>query len=97
MIAMRLHSRRGPRCGRYSKRAGLCDPGDGRRRWRSLEAGTTKVFIGAAAPRVKCRSHRVTVAAVPWARHDARHTRGFDDQVAWLVTHTSKTVVVALV
>jgi transposase len=38
----------------------------------------------------------VTVAAVPWARHDARHTRVFDDQVAWLVTHTSKTAVVEL-
>ena len=36
------------------------------------------------------------VAAVPWARHDARHTRDFDDQVAWLVTHTSKTAVVEL-
>lgn len=38
----------------------------------------------------------MTVAAVPWARHDARHTRAFDDQVAWLVTHTSKSAVMAL-
>jgi Transposase/Helix-turn-helix domain of transposase family ISL3 len=74
----------------------LYDPGDGPRRWRSLDAGTTKVFIEAAAPRVNCRRHAVTVAAVPWARHDARHTRDFDDQVAWLVTHTSKTAVVEL-
>lgn len=96
VVSMRLHSRRRPRCGRCNKRAGLYDPGDGRRRWRSLDAGTTKVFIEAAAPRVRCRSHGVTVAAVPWARHDARHTRDFDDQVAWLVTHTSKTAVVEL-
>ena len=61
-----------------------------------MDAGTTKVFIEAAAPRVNCRTHGVTVAAVPWARHDARHTRDFDDQVAWLVTHTSKTAVVEL-
>ena len=42
------------------------------------------------------REHGVTVAAVPWARHGAGHTRAFDDQVAWLVTHTSKTAVVEL-
>jgi len=33
---------------------------------------------------------------VPWARHGAGHTRAFDDQVAWLATHTSKTAVVEL-
>jgi transposase len=58
-----------------------------------LDAGTTKVFIEAAAPRVNCVEHGVTVARVPWARHGAGHTRAFDDQVAWLVTHTSKTAV----
>lgn len=31
-----------------------------------------------------------------WARHGAGHTRAFDDQVAWLATHTSKTAVVEL-
>ncbi len=36
------------------------------------------------------------VAFVPWARHGAGHTRAFDDQVAWLAVHTSKTVVVLL-
>ena len=36
------------------------------------------------------------VAQVPWARHDARHTYAFDDQVAWLVTHTAKSTVVEL-
>ena len=52
--------------------------------------------LEADAPRVRCPDHGVTVAAVPWARHDARHTREFDDQVAWLVTHTSKSAVVEL-
>ena len=33
---------------------------------------------------------------MPWARHAAGHTRAFDDQAAWLVTHTSKTAVVEL-
>jgi len=60
------------------------------------DAGTTKVFIEADAPRVRCRDHGVTVAAVPWARHGAGRTRAFEDQVAWLVTRTSKTAVVEL-
>jgi transposase len=46
--------------------------------------------------RVTCPDHGVTVAAVPWARHGAGHTRAFDDTVAWLATHTSKTAVVEL-
>ncbi len=36
------------------------------------------------------------VAAVPWARHHAGHTRFFDDQVAWLAVQTSKTAVTKL-
>jgi len=35
----------------------------------------------------------VVVAAVPWARHDSSFTRSFEDQVAWLTVHTSKTAV----
>ena len=43
-----------------------------------------------------CPTDGVTVARVAWARHDARHTRVFDDQVAWLQVHTSKTAVTML-
>ena len=50
----------------------------------------------ADAPRVNCPEHGPTVAQVPWARHGAGHTREFDDQVAWLVTHTAKSTVVDL-
>lgn len=42
--------------------------------------------IEADAPRVACPEHGIVVAAVPWARHDAGHTRVFDDTVAWLAT-----------
>jgi transposase len=61
-----------------------------------LDLGTTKVFLEAAAPRVRCRDHRVTVAAVPWARHGAGHTRDFDDLAAWLAVRTSKSAVMEL-
>lgn len=97
-ITVRCRLRKGTkrRCGRCDRRSPLYDRGEGRRRWRALDAGVIRVFIEADAPRVECVEHGVTVAAVPWARHDARHTRVFDDQVAWLVTHTSKTAVVEL-
>jgi transposase len=33
------------------------------------------------------------VAAVPWARHGAGHTRALDDTARWLAVHTSKQAV----
>jgi transposase len=96
VLSCRVRQRDVRRCGRCRRRSPRFDHGDGRRRWRALDAGTTRVFIEAAAPRVNCAEHGVTVALVPWARHGAGHTRAFDDQVAWLVTHTSKTAVVEL-
>ena len=38
----------------------------------------------------------MTVAAVPWARHGAGHTRDFDDLAAWLAVRTSKSAVMEL-
>jgi transposase len=61
-----------------------------------LDLGTTKVFLEADAPRVRCRTHEVTVAAVPWARHGAGHTRDFDAMAAWLAVRTSKSAVMEL-
>lgn len=55
-----------------------------------------QAVLEADAPRVSCREHGVVVAAVPWARHGAGHTRFFDDQVAWLAVTTSKTAVTKL-
>ncbi len=57
--------------------------------------GTVQVFFEADAPRVDCRAHGVTVAAVPGARHGAGHTRAFDDTAAWLALQCSKTAVTA--
>ena len=88
VVSCRLRRGAGRRCGRCGRRGSRYDWGEGRRRWRALDAGTVRVFIEAEAPRVACPEHGVTVSAVPWARHSAGHTRAFDDQVAWLVTHT---------
>jgi transposase len=94
-LVVDVRPRRGARqrCGRCGRRASWYDRGQGRRRWRSLDFGTVQVWLEADAPRVACPQHGPTVIAVPWARHDAGHTRAFDDMVAWLAVHTSKTAV----
>lgn len=84
------------RCGRCGIRAPGYDQGEGRRRWRALDLGVVPCYVEADAPRVNCPVHGVTVAQVPWARHDAGHTYDFDDQVAWLVTHAPKSTVAEL-
>jgi transposase len=93
VVRVRPAARARGRCGRCGVRSPRYDHGEGRRRWRALDLGTTKVFLEADAPRVRCRAHGPTVAAVPWARHGARFTRDFDDTVAWLAVHCSKTAV----
>ena len=85
------------RCGRCGRRAAGYDQGEGRRRWRALDLGELRSFLEADAPRVDCPEHGPTVIQVPWARHAAGHTRAFDDTVAWLAVHTSKTAIVELV
>ncbi len=95
VLVVHVRPRRGARqrCGRCGRRAPWEDKGEGRRRWRSLDAGVLRVELEADAPRVNCRVHGPTVIAVPWARHKAGHTYAFDDQVAWLAVHTSRTAV----
>jgi len=61
-----------------------------------LDLGTTVAMLEADTPRVRCPSHGVVVAYVPWARHDAGHTLAFDDQVAWLATQASKSTATQL-
>ena len=86
LVVARVRPRSGVsrRCGRCGRRAPWYDRGEGRRRWRGLDWGTMQVVLEADAPRVNCPAHGPTVVAVPWARHHAGHTLGFDDTVAWL-------------
>jgi transposase len=90
-VRLRQNARR--RCGRCGVVAPGYDQGEGRRDWRTLDLGTVMCVLQADAPRVACPEHGPTVAQVPWARHNAGHTHAFDDQVAWLVTHTPKSTV----
>jgi transposase len=78
------------------RRAPWYDRGEGRRRWRGLDLGSVRVYLEADAPRVNCPRHGPTVIEVPWARHNAGHTRAFDETVAWLAVQCSKTAVTEL-
>jgi transposase len=96
VVSVRVSRRGRSRCGVCQRRCPGYDRGAGRRRWRALDLGTVPAVIEAEAPRVTCPRHGVVVAAVPWARHQAGHTRDFDDTVAWLAVATSKSAVCEL-
>ncbi len=64
------------------------------RRWRHLDLGSTRLFLEAEIRRLHCRRcDRVVTEQVPWARPRARHSRDFEDVIAWLAQHTDKTTV----
>jgi transposase len=96
IVSVRPSWRDRDRCGVCRRRCPGYDLGEGRRRWRALDLGTTFAFVEAESPRVRCRRDGVVVCAVPWARHDCRFTRAFEDQVGWLAVNTSKTAVAEL-
>ncbi|NMM83071.1 ISL3 family transposase [Rhodococcus sp. SRB_17] len=87
IVSVRPQARARSRCGVCNIRRPGYDNGDGR---RGPDGGQVPAYLEADAPRVSCPEHGVTVASVPWARHRSGHTRGFDETVAWLATHTSK-------
>ena len=96
VVRVRPRRRDASRCGLCGRRARGYDRGEGARRWRALDLGTTRAFIEAEAPRVECRRHGVVVARTVWARHGSRFTKAFEQQVAWLATHCSKSAVCEL-
>jgi len=66
------------------------------RRWRHLDLAGRRCFIEYELRRVCCRDCGVRVEAVPWARPDARHTRDFEDLVAFCAQQMAKSQVQAL-
>ena len=89
VIHVRPMAQQRTRCGRCRRRSPGYDVRP-RRRWRTLDQGTTMAYLEADSLRVRCRVHGVVVAHVPWAAHDAGHTHTFDQQVAWLAVRTSR-------
>lgn len=80
VAAVRAHHLDLDRCGVCGRRCPGFDRGERRRRWRALDLGTTITQVEAEAPRVRCPEHGVVVCRVPWARHDSRFTRAFEQQ-----------------
>ncbi len=67
------------------------------RRWRHLDLGGSRLCLQADVRRLECRRcRRVRTEEVPWARPGARHTRDFQDVVAWLAQRTDKTTITTL-
>ena len=62
VAAVRPHRQQRSRCSRCGRRCPGYDAGDGRRRWRGLDLGTTRIYLEADAPRVECARHGVVVA-----------------------------------
>lgn len=97
-VVVTVRARKGTplRCGRCGREAPGYDQGEGRRRWRGLDVGPLQMVVEADVPRVDCPFCGPTVIAVPWARHNARHTYEFDQQVAWLARYASRSTVAQL-
>lgn len=67
------------------------------RRWRHLDLGAAKLHLQAEIRRLDCRRcARVLTEEVPWARPSARHTKDFEDVVAYLAQRTDKTTIARL-
>lgn len=66
------------------------------REWRHLSLGRWQVFIRATLCRLVCPEHGVVTERVPWAEHDSRFTRDFEDLVAWVAREMNKTAVAEL-
>jgi transposase len=66
------------------------------RRWRHLDLGGNRCFVEYELRRVRCPDCGVRVEAVGWARPRARHTRDFEDLVAFMAQQMAKTPIAAL-
>ena len=81
------------RCPHCHKKMPYYDEGGGSRSWRAPDLGVMRLYLKAKAPRVCCAEHGVVVASVPWARHASWFSSAFEEQVAWMVLHTTRAVV----
>ena len=56
-------------------------------RWRTLDVHGKRTFLESELPRIICGQHGKVTAAVPWARHDDRFSRPFEEFAAWKAAH----------
>ena len=89
ILKVRQYTRDTCRCPHCGKQCQGYDSFGKLRRWRSLDFGSTKVYIESHAPRVKCCEHGVVVAKVSWAKHDSDYTYDFETAVTWMTLHAT--------
>jgi len=89
IVKVRPEKREMNRCPVCGKVCAKYDCSGRTRRWRSLDFGSTRVYIKANSPRIKCREHGVITARVPWARHNSDYTKDFETAVTWLALHAT--------
>ena len=94
-IQIMVHPTKGEqcRCGKCGRKVTRYDKGSSSRFWRACDWNTHKVYIVADLPRVVCPEHGVVAAAVPWARHNSRFTKEFEELATWLSLYCNKTTV----
>jgi transposase len=56
-------------------------------RWQTLDVHGKRAFLESGLPRIVCGQHGKITAAVPWARHDDRFSRPFEEFAAWKAAH----------
>jgi transposase len=56
-------------------------------RWRTLDVHGKRTFLESGVPRIICGEHGKITAAVPWARHDDRFSKPFEEFAAWKAAH----------
>ena len=93
VLRIRPKVRQRRRCSQCQRRCAGYDRRGEARWWRSLDWGSTMVYLEAEVTRVSCPEHGVVVAHVPWARPKARHTYAFEDMVAWWTARAASSVV----
>ena len=89
VVAKRHRRHRCPRCA-FSTRARY---DLNTRDWRHVSLGRWRVVIRSVLCRLVCPEHGVVTESVPWAEHDSRFTRDFEDLVAWVAREMNKTAV----
>lgn len=94
IIKVRTTRKDSCRCGICGRKCSGYDQGNGRRRWRALDVGSSiRVYLESDAPRVWCKEHGVVVQMVSWARHGSKFTRNFEDTAVWMSLHLSRKAV----
>lgn len=93
-VTVTIKSQHRHRCGICGRMCRHYDNGRNETRlWRTLDLCNRKVFIVSSLERVRCPEHGIVVCQAPWAEHNSRFTRVFEDRIAWLAVATTNLVV----